>query len=384
MRRIVFAFLIAIIAASVATPVQANHGHHGHGGHHGGWGGGHGGGWNHHHHGGYGWGGYGWGGIGGFYGSGIALSVGYPRYSAYSYGCYSSPVFNPGLPAAYYYSSPGFGCSTLYGSYPGGYYSSYYGPGYGGVSTSGTYYVPSTGYLSYSAPTTYQPAELAYGPQAARQFLGLPRVQPASSMLTSTDALMLAEVIKAKNAAKKSTTSVVAKVRTSSPEYRRRADQFLAQGDSLFKEQQYHQAAQRYKLATEAAPDMPESYWRLGHAYMASNRIDLAAASFKRALRTGGDLGRDGFQLKKLYGDANVARESHLESLAENALARTEDADPLLVMAVTLHFSGEAGRAQKFFERVRQLSPEQAPLIAGFTKADGKAVLVSHDEDLEI
>lgn len=379
MRRNVVALLLALVLMVLPQVASAGHGHHHHGG---GWGGG----WGHHHHGWGGYGGfygsnYGWG---GYYGSGISLSIGYPRYASYGYGCFSPRVYSCYQPNFNYYSSPIYGCGTTYfGSYPGGYYSNYYGPGYGGVSTSGTYYVPSTGYLSYSAPTTYQPAELAYGPQAVRQFLGMPRVQPEPASSLSTEAKVLAALYKSKEASK-SVASVADKVRTSNVDSRRRADQFLSQGDVYFKEQKYQQAAQRYKLAAEAAPDVAEAYWRLGHAYMASNRTDLAAGAFTRAMRTSGDLGRGGFSLKKLYGESHIARESHLESLAAEAMERMDDTQPLLVMAVSLHYAGETERAAKFFERVRQMAPEQVSLLAGFKTETGKAVLVSHEADLEI
>ena len=238
----------------------------------------------------------------------------------------------------------GYGPGIGYGYYGGywprrAFYGGYYDP-------YGIYYSPYTGYSSYYLPPVFAPAELLYGPRAVQQFWG---IQPQPLVIRPGD-LKAAEP----------------RVRVANAEYRRRADQFLAQGDRLFAEQKFSQALDRYKQAAAMAPDLAEAQWRKGHAYVAVSRYELAAASFKRAISLDPDVSRKGFDLKGLYGPAAIARTSHLESLAGETLVRSGSADHYFLLGVFLRYSGEGGRAEKFFAKAAELTGEDAAHLAGF------------------
>lgn len=289
-----------------------------------------------------------YGGFGG-YGGGFYSNTCYSGFNKYGWGgnCFSfSTGCNPCF-QSYNYCGPSYYCAPrVYTSY---YYNGCYAPyGYntfysGGYYPQGIYYSPRFG---VAAPPAGAPA-----PVAARVAVAKP------------------------------------KIRATNVEYRRKGEQYLAQADSLFREQKYQQAIERYKLASETAPDLAEAFWHKGHAYVATNRYELAAASFKRALAINPRVDRNGFSLAKLYGTTTIAKTGHLETLAAYALEHSDSADAFFLLGVFLKYDGEPDRAAPFFARAAELSRGESAHLAGFLPLpeDSKPVVVpvSRDE-LEI
>jgi len=276
-----------------------------------------------------------WGGFGGC-GGGFYSNTCYAGFnSPYGYG-------NCGYGGGY--GNCGYGCVP----YRGGYNLSY--PSYN------TYYYNSYPYgygVTIGGPV-FAPAQAGFGPVAVRNFLGV-----AAPAAPAPAALKASAVVVKK-------FGEPHKVREASPEYRRKADQFIAQGDMLFREQKYQQALDRYKSASDMAPDSAEAYWHKGHAYAASNRYELAAASFRRALTLNPDVARGGFSLGKLYGDTLMAKEAHLEAIAASCLENPTSADSYFVLGIFLHYSGESDRAEKFFAKAAELGGPDAKFLARF------------------
>jgi hypothetical protein len=315
------ALLISVAAAPTAQAHWGWHGGHGHwhGGWHGHW---HGhSGWHGHWHGGglwnagWGWnGGWGWGG-------GWGPSVWTRR----------TVVFV--RPSPVYYSSP-----VIYGDGCGW---------YGG------------------APAVYAPAGIAYGPDAMKEFMGVDRdfakgdlVAPRERVIVAAPALEGARVV-ADEPLKKERVA-------SRPEAKARAEQFISFGDSQFGEQQYHSAAQRYREAAVAAPDVADAHFRQGFAYIASNRIELAAKSFRRGLALDPLWVNSSFRIDSLYGRNQLAKDAHLEGLARGALADRDSADHLFLIGLMLHFDGQGERAKKFFTQAEKRTAGDAAHIEAF------------------
>ena len=342
MRRILLAAAMLVALLTTATPAEARHGHCGWGGYGGGWGGGYCG------YGGYGGGyggyrscGYGWGGIG--------LSV----------GCYR-PFYS------YNYCAPNY-C----------YRPSYI---YGGYNVPRYYYPQSIGYYGYYGSTydsnsNFNSLALTPGPVAAEttpaQVLNLLR-------LNQND--LLANLRERTNPLPRigglqETTFTAARpaLNQSNVAQRRKADQQLATGDMLFREQKFHAALQRYKDAARLAPDMAETYWRQGHALIATANFELAGGAFKRALALDPNTSREGFTLDKLYGPATIAKTTHLEDLAAWALDHTASSEPYFLMGVTLHYDGQTDRAGKFFARAAEMAGATGGHIAAFAPAAAPA-----------
>ena len=296
--------------------------------------------WGHGRHCSYG---YGYG-LGGYY-SGIGLTVGYGGLPYYGgYGGYGPGCYGPG-------------------GYGSGYYGSLYGAplglGYYGYPAYGINYNPAAGYLSYRLPPFHEPAELQFGPQAVKQFLGLPRD-------FALGALRQPVLRAAEDAADPKAKAAERGVHISNAEARAKAARYQDQGDQLFRAQNYHAALQRYKLAASAAPDLAEPYWRQGHALIATNNFELAAAAFKRAIALSENLERGGFQLDQIYNGAQMSKARHLESLSGWALAHEAAADPYFLLGVFLAYDGDRDRAEKFFQRAADLAGISGGHIAAF------------------
>jgi tetratricopeptide (TPR) repeat protein len=335
MRRILLAAAVLAASLAAAAPAQARHGHCGWG-----WGGrycGYGG-----CGGGYcgyrGWGGYGWGGIG--------LSINYCR-PYYNYG------WNFGVPAYCYrpsYIYGGYNIPRYYDPTPIGYYG-YYGSTYNpNANFSGLVQLPG----------------LAAGQTAPAQVLNLLR-------LTDDD---LVSDLRARTAElprigplQETTIATRPALNQSNIAQRRKADQQLATGDMLFREQKFHAALQRYKDAARLAPAMAEPHWRQGHALIATGNFELAGGAFRRALALDPDTGRDGFSLNALYGPATIAKTSHIEDLAAWALDHAGSSDAYFLVGVTLHYDGQAERATKFFARAAHMAGAGGDHIAAFVPA---------------
>jgi tetratricopeptide (TPR) repeat protein len=162
-------------------------------------------------------------------------------------------------------------------------------------------------------------------------------------------------------------------IRVSNLESRRRAVKFIESGDDLFRAQRYHEALQKYKSAAEAAPDMAEAYVRQGHALTATARYDLAAAAFKKGLLIGPEWADAEFRLDSIYGDARLAKATHLENLARAVLDKPADADLAFVLAMFLHYDDDAERAARLFQRVLDLAGKDLPYVRPFLHGGGPA-----------
>jgi hypothetical protein len=357
----------------------------------------------HHRWGGWGWGGYrgfGWGGYRGYGWGGYGyrpwgfgyrnIGFGYPYYGGYGgygYGGYGGY----GLGYPYYGGYGGYGYGYPYGVGYGGYggYSSYYpwygcynSGGYGTGATVGlgypayglySSYRPMTNIIVTAAPASSivapaatapasAPAAIATAPVTAialQKFLGLKDIRPLT-LGTAPAAVAAAPV----PAPLRMLGDVLARV--SNVESRRKAERMISEGDELFRAQNFHSALQKYKLAGSTAPDVPEAFWRQGHALVATHNYDLATTAFKRAIALTEDLGRGGFRLSDIYAGASMTKNAHLESLAEWAINRRNSSDPYFLLALFLQYDGQPTRAEKFFQKASDLAGISGGHIAVF------------------
>jgi hypothetical protein len=349
MRRILLTAAMLAATLAAATPAEAGHGHcgwGGYGGHcgyrgycgYGGWGGGYCG---YGGYGGYRSCGYGWGGIG--------LSIGYCR-PYYGYSFYSP---------SYYYPS------YIYGGYnvPRYYYPTPIGYGYYGSTNTG---INLNSLVLSPGPVANQTVASQTTPAQVLDFLKLKDSDLLVDLRARANALPRIGALQETTITAAQAPAVRPALNQSNIAQRRKADQQVATGDMLFREQKFHAALQRYKEASRLAPDMAEPYWRQGHAMIATANFELAGGAFKRALALDPSIGRDGFTLDKLYGPATIAKTTHLEDLAAWALDHSDSSEPYFLMGVTLRYDGQANRAAKFFARAAELAGASASHIAAF------------------
>ncbi|MCA9270598.1 MAG: tetratricopeptide repeat protein, partial [Planctomycetales bacterium] len=144
------------------------------------------------------------------------------------------------------------------------------------------------------------------------------------------------------------------------------AVRYISFGDTQFADQQYHSAAQRYRFAIEAAPDVADAHFRQGFAYIASNRYDFALKSFRKALELEPLFVNSSFRLDDLYGANRLAKGSHIDALARSALIDRGNPDHYFLIGLMLHFDGQRERAVRFFEKAESLAGEDASHIQAF------------------
>lgn len=273
----------------------------------------------HHHHGGYG-GGYGrYPYYGGFWG-GTGLTIGFGLPPAYG----TDRFFAAGYPYTY-----GYGVSSLY--------------------PYGTYYRPGDQHLEYFLPPT-EPAELNYGPQAMKQFMGLPRdfaIQPQRTGQFESLVTPLPSPLKIE-AAKPVT------IQQPSDQAIERAEHFIQAGDALFQQQRYQEALGRYKDAIAAAPGYAEGHLRKGLAYLATNRPDEAVDAIELAIQQNPEVAGTSLTLDALLGNNGLAKTSIIETNARRAVTDPQNPEYLFCVGVLLYFDGDKDRALQCFQAARQ------------------------------
>jgi hypothetical protein len=309
----------------------------------------------------WGYGGWGYTGYGNSYYAGN-----YPgTYNTYAmYSPYYNGAANVGIPASV--NNPLYG--TMNGpsgnSAPGvalvSSPSSFTAPVFAAKPTVGPAANPGTANPGTAPPGTAPPgtAPTAVRPigAAVQKFLGLGELRPVAPLLNrpQTGGRPAAPILD--NIA----------TRLSNVDSRRKAEKLIADADELFQAQNFHSALQKYKLAASAAPDMPEAFWREGHAFVATHNYEMAATAFKRAIALTEDLGRGGFRLSDIYGGANLTKNQHLESLAEWATTKRNSSDPYFLIGLFLEYDGQQARAEKFFQKANELAGISGGHIAVF------------------
>ena len=163
------------------------------------------------------------------------------------------------------------------------------------------------------------------------------------------------------------------KTRTTNAASKARAGKFLGYGDVNFGKQSYLSAAERYKTAAQAAPDVAEPYFRQGFAYVAMGKYESAARAFRRGLRVRADWSTSPFRLDQLYGADQIAKTSHVESLAKAVEANPLDAELLMVLGLEIFFDGQQPRSEVFFTRAAQLGGNEDHLLDDFLPRPGPA-----------
>ena len=165
----------------------------------------------------------------------------------------------------------------------------------------------------------------------------------------------------------------VAALRPSNEAGRTRADMLIAEGDREFADQQYRRAAAKYREAIGRAPDYAAGHLRAGHAYTATGDYELAVTYFAMGFELARSIDRGGFSLEALYRGNRLAKEEHLESLADAALRQGAEGGLLFLTGVMLHYDGKPLQARDYFRRAAELPGRHRPYAAMFLPAADQA-----------
>ncbi|WP_222434896.1 tetratricopeptide repeat protein [Blastopirellula retiformator] len=272
------------------------------------------------------------------------------------------------------WAGPGYwpGGGGIYSFY-GGYYPAYGGitPGYGWSpnyyqstvyasnywNPYGVYYRPSDQYTEYYLPP-YEPAELRWGPQALKQFYGLPRTFAMEPLLSGnladlpnpTYPTLTPELLRVALGE----TKPAGMPEPSQPAARERASRYVGFGDRLFKEQRFHEAMAKYRDAVAAAPDLAAPQFRLGLGYVATGRMEQGAEAFERGMQLQPQyIFTTNFNLEELYAGNPLAKNALLEGMARKTLNDPTNADNLFDVGIVLYLDGQHATARKYFSAAR-------------------------------
>jgi tetratricopeptide (TPR) repeat protein len=349
-------------------------------------------GWGHRWGGGWGWGHHRWGGWGGWghrnwgFGRGYVYRGYRPFYGGYygGYrGYYPSYGYGYGFPSVnYYYPSVNYGFYPNYGYSNYGYYDGcqtiYYSQPNYGQPVYETQTIPGTQFDA--GAVIAQVANVirerrANNPDgrllAGRIFDGDGRLFNGNGIGNGRLQGVVQNIVGGR--VQNEPANGVTNVRFSNPDARAKARAYMTQGDNLFREQRYAAAAQQYRAAASMAPDLAESNWRYAHTLVAMGEYDLAVNAVDRALAASDDTTRGGFNLDTLYGTVGTAKASHLEWMASQSL-QSESPNAYFLLGMTMHYSGETQRAEKFFARAAELQGRDVGHLVAFLGPPPKAI----------
>jgi tetratricopeptide (TPR) repeat protein len=232
------------------------------------------------------------------------------------------------------------------------------------------YYNPRVNCVNYYLPPVYYPAELAYGPQAVKQFMGVDRnfaMGPLTYTVydTTKDTARAVDLKPATRASNARTLDL--------------ARRYIDFGDGRFRAQKFHEALQRYKTAAAIAPDLADAHIRHGLASAATGKYEGAVKSIVRGLQLDPTWPTRGFALDDIYADGRAAKTGHLEALARTALADKDNGNVLYLLGVMLYLDGHPERAQKFLKRAADLlgnDEATKPFAGADEEAEKKAPLL--------
>jgi len=276
---------------------------------------------------------------------GVGLSVG--GFSPYGYG------YRNGFGTGYYGS--GFGASYYTSTFYGAPTVGYYGGGYGfGYRPYGYFRGPWGG--GFALPPLVIPAETMFGPLAVQNFIGVS--QPVATPVTYNSPIVNGGALPAGGGFGVNAAGVrvpKAQVPASNQAARDRAKRQLDIGDDWFRKQNYGNAAQAYRDAIKAAPDVADAYFHQAAVSIAQGRYDAAIEGIKSGLKISTTYVDGGFKYSTLYGDNRIAQTAHLEMLAQ-AATETPTSDLYYLMGILLFFDEQPRRSGPFFVKARELA----------------------------
>lgn len=161
-------------------------------------------------------------------------------------------------------------------------------------------------------------------------------------------------------------TRRVAALKPSTDVGRLRSDEWMADGDREFANQQYRRAAAKYRDAIAKAPDYPPAHLRAGHAYIATGDHDLAVTYLAMGFELSRTIERPGFSLEDLYRGNHLAKEQHHEALADAVLRQPNDGGLLFLTGIVQHYDGRPLQARDYFRRAAELAGRHQPYAKMF------------------
>lgn len=224
-------------------------------------------------------------------------------------------------------------------------YSSYAYPAYG---------YPVYGYAyPFALPPLYLPAETLYGPEPVKRLMGIDNwagAPPAADLAVNRTGFDAPPEAKPPRGSNRESVAL--------------AQRFIGFGDANFGSQRWNEALQRFRKAAEISPGLADAWFRQGYALLALGRYEAAAKAIRRGLALNPQWPNSGFKNAMIYGGNMLAKNAHLEALAQAIDDNPQNADLIFLLGVAIYFDDKPDRAKPFFERLKQLSGETSEIKA--------------------
>jgi len=131
---------------------------------------------------------------------------------------------------------------------------------------------------------------------------------------------------------------------------------YIGYGDVLFSHQQYAEAGDRYRKASEISPQLADAWFRRGFALAAANRFEQSAAAFKRGLQLDSKWPQSDFGLDDLFDRNVAAKKVRLDAVVSAAVQKPTDFDRQFIAGVLLFFDGQTDRAARYFAQAQRVA----------------------------
>jgi hypothetical protein len=296
-------------------------------------------------------------------------------YSSYGYGGlgYSSFGYGGCWPRTSYYVS--------YRSYAPVYYTnySYRTPAYYAPSCYSTYYTP------YIAPVIYSNAYSGFPSCAVTPSVSsLPiaaysvnkPVTSSNPVTNSVPVRLASQPIQQQVPQVKTPVRRFVVAQTSTASLDTAPEELIAAADAILAAGGYRQAAQAYAQIVVKYGNSDRLCTRRFIAQVANGDYEQAAVVIELAAANGNRLDRSGLpkgDLQIALGDSSGLIATRTESLAANALQKSEDAVPILTVANWLALSGDNQRADLFKARAEQMQQVEVGKLIHKPIANSKA-----------
>jgi tetratricopeptide (TPR) repeat protein len=255
------------------------------------------------------------------------------------------------------YSYLYYGGSALYYGYPSYYYGYYFAP-----RSAFGFYDPL--YSTFGGVGGFDPRAVAPAPQPGLQ-LGEPDLRVRQPIQP--------RVVEFPPNAQRELPPV-------NRESRQRATNFLSNGDRYFQEQRYQDALKRYRMAASADRTLTSAIIRQVFALVAVRRYDDAVEAMRRGLEHDPAWPEKLFDLNDLYAGNALARQRHLDGLADASLKAPNDPDPVYLVGVYLFCDGQYERSATFFEKASELAHPDVWHVRPFQRTTEKLIQQAADK----
>jgi hypothetical protein len=159
-------------------------------------------------------------------------------------------------------------------------------------------------------------------------------------------------------------------VRTANARVIAQAWKSIGYGDALFAKMKYAEASDRYRMASNSAPQLADAWFRRAIAQTAIGSYSQAVNSIKRGLGLDPKWPKTVFDTGDILWPNAAAKTAYFNSLVKRAAEKPTDANIQFLVGLHYHIDGQEVLAQKYFARAQRLAGNNIEHIVAFSAND--------------